>query len=376
LQSEWELLLTACSAKSIPEKREDLQLRLREPVRWDALLALAEHHGILPILYQALSQVEMGPREAMQKLKQNYQTNVYKTLFLSQELIRIVESLSSRGIEVLPYKGLTLAQAVYGDIAMRQSGDIDLLIHARDFSRVRECVGELGFMPHVRFSEALEREYLKSGYECAFDGAAGPNLLEVQWAIQPRFYAVNYDFEGLFERAVSIDVAGYAMKTPGMEDLFLVLALHAAKHVWGRLIWLCDLARIMGTPTLNWKWIEAQAAELGIVRILQVTMLLAEKILGAARPAVEWEWDRAASSLAEKIQAHIESGQGYEVESAGYFRLMMRLRERGADRARFMTRLILTPGPGEWAAVRLPEALFPLYPVVRLGRLAKKMSRL
>jgi hypothetical protein len=37
-----------------------------------------------------------------------------------------------------------------------------------------------------------------------------------------------------------------------------------------------------------------------------------------------------------------------------------------------LMRLALTPGPGEWQAVRLPKPLFPLYRLVRLTRLAAK----
>jgi hypothetical protein len=54
---------------------------------------------------------------------------------------------------------------------------------------------------------------------------------------------------------------------------------------------------------------------------------------------------------------------------------MMRLRERRADRLRFLGRLVFTPGPNEWKAVRLPTPLFPLYRLVRLSRLAARLGR-
>src|SRR5581483_6275003 len=153
-------------------------------------------------------------------------------------------------------------------------GDIDLLIRPQDLPRIREAVRDLGYVTHSHFSQAQERAFLKSGYELAFDGPGGPNLLEVQWAIQPRFYAVDFDQQGLFDRAVEVSVAGKEMSTPTLEDLFIVLSLHAAKHVWGRLIWLCDLARLMNVRELNYEWIVSQCVELGMARILRVTVLL------------------------------------------------------------------------------------------------------
>ena len=195
------------------------------------------------------------PAGQIPEIEQRYQINLHKSLLLARELIRIVDHLSERGIDVMPYKGLAVAEVVYGDIALRQAGDIDLLIRPQDFARARDAARELGYIPHLPLSAAEERAYLKSGYECSFDGPAGRNLLELQWAIQPRFYAVDYDVNELFRRAVTVPISGHPMKTPASEDLLLVLSIHAAKHVWGRLVWLCDIARVMVLPSLDWKWI-------------------------------------------------------------------------------------------------------------------------
>jgi hypothetical protein len=382
LEAEWSLLLVACSEIPSQEKTARIRLLSRQPIRWKHLFDLADRHGTQPLLYQALVSSNDGvedavPAEQVSALEQRYQTNLHKSLFLSRELIRIVDHLSALGLDVMPYKGLALAELIYRDIAMRPAGDIDLLIRPRDFPRVRDAIRELGYTPHLTLSKVEERAYLESGYECAFDGAAGLNLLEVQWAIQPRFYAIDFDMNMLFQRAVRVTVAGHTTKTPSPEDLLLVLSAHAAKHVWGRLVWLCDLARIMSLPTLDWSWIGSQAKALGIVRIVRVTMLLANRLLGVAVPAAQASLpeDSAAPALAAAIQTHVASEASYNVESVAYFRLMMDLRERPADRRRFLRRLVFTSGPGEWQAVRLPGPLFPLYRLVRLSRLAARFVR-
>ena len=96
------------------------------------------------------------------------------------------------------------------------------------------------------------------------------------------------------------------------------------------------------------------------MRILRVTMLLANRLLGATIPAAARNSIlgkiRASLALVEEIQAEHLMGQEYNTESLAYFRLMMRLRERQSDRLRFLQRLALTPGPGEWKAVRLAAA--------------------
>lgn len=381
LEAEWSFLQAACSEIPGPEKLDRIHVLSRQPIRWDLLLDLADRHGTQSLLCQALVGIEDAdsvPPAAMSALKKRHQINLHKALFLSRELIRILDHLSALGIEVMPYKGVALAEMAYGDIALRNVGDIDLLIRPQDFPRIRDAVGELGYTPHVALSSAEERAYLKSGYECAFDGAAGPNLLELQWAVQPGFYAIDFEMAALFQRAVTVTVAGHPMMTPSSEDLVLVLSVHAAKHVWGRLVWLCDIARIMSLPNLDWTWIASQASALGIVRILRVSMLLANRLLVATIPAAaqaSLPEDPGAPALADEIQTYIASESVFNVESLAYFRLMMRLRERSLDRLRFLQRLALTPGPSEWQAVHLPEPLFPLYRLVRLWRLAARFVR-
>ncbi len=376
MEPEWSLLFLVCSAGS---HKNRIQALLQSPLRWDSLLDLAARHGVEPLLFRSISDHRsLIPPEHFNYLAQKYQTNIHKSLILSRELIRIVDELSVVGIDVMPYKGLALAEAVYGDIALRQSGDIDLLARAADLTRICEALAKLGFTRQLRWSQAEERSYLKSGYEYVFDGTAGRNLLEVQWAIQPRFYAVDLDMEGLFRRGVPVLVAGHSMKTPSFEDLLILLSLHGAKHVWGRLIWLCDLALIVGIPHLDWSQIGTMAESLGIQRILRVTLLLANRLLGTPGPSeaeTNIPQDEAAAQISKEIEAHIVGDRAFDVESIAYFRLMLRLRERWQDRMRFVSRLVSTAGPSEWAVVRLPEPLFPLYRIVRMTRLAAKLVR-
>jgi len=379
LNFEWSFILAACSSCPLRQKTERLRRLLQDPVRWPNVMELADHHGVEPQVYHSLLDVEdTTPASVMQVFRQSYQNNLHKALLLSRELIEIMGHLASAGVEAMPYKGLALAQLLYGDVAQRQAGDIDLLIRPpRELSRIRKALGPLGYKPHTWLREPEERAYLKSGYELSFDGKAGPNLLEMQWAIHPRFYAIDFDMEAFFARAVTTEVAGCPMKTLNSSDLLLVLCAHAAKHAWGRLLWLCDIAQLVSSQKLDWDWIWAEANRLGIARIVHVTLLLANRMLQVPLPASAQAHltDSAASQLAQEIQASIANQVSVNVESLSYFRLLLHLRERRADQLKFLSRLIFTPGPSEWSAVRLPRALFPLYRVVRVFRLAARIAR-
>ncbi|MGA9511274.1 MAG: nucleotidyltransferase family protein [Candidatus Sulfotelmatobacter sp.] len=373
--AEWKVLLAAVSPNSTGNQ---LGLLLKRPARWDLLFRLADQHGVTALLYQALeSLTDLVPSEILAPLRQAYELNIHKSLFLARELIRILDCMGNLGIEVTPYKGVVLSELYYGDIALRQSGDMDLFVRRQDVLPIKRAVRDLGYTPRLLIPADAEQDYIASGYECTFDSPAGKNLLELQWALQPRFYAVDFDMQGLFERSRNVTIAGRVMKTPSHEDLFLILSVHAAKHVWGRLIWLCDITQILKREELNWDWIQSQARKLGIEQILHITLVLANHLLGAAIPPIleiAMSEDKSAQMFAEQIAASVAVGVTYEEEKLSYFRLMMRLRERRTDRLRFLARLTFTPGPGEWEAIRLPKPLFPLYRLVRLARLASRLA--
>ncbi len=375
---EWDLLLAASVTDAGELELARLRTLLERPIDWEALLRLADDHGTSSLMYQSLSSAGEVPAPALESFRERHDRNVRKSLFLARELLRILECIDVLGFEAIPYKGVVLSETYYGDMAMRQAGDMDLFIHAHDLARIKRAVRDLGYTPRTIIPAELEKDYVATGYECTFDSPAGKNLLELQWALQPRFYAVDFDMDGLFERAVQVTVAGRSVKTPSPEDLLLVLVVHAAKHLWKRLIWLCDIAQIVKKENLNWDSIQSSARELGIERILHISLLLVNKFLPGGIPEPIKKAvvaDLAAQGLANETAERMASGVVYDERQAAYFRLLVRLRERRADRLRFLTRLTFTPGPGEWEAVRLPKALFPLYRVVRMARLASRLAR-
>jgi hypothetical protein len=376
---EWDVVLAASCGDEHESDRSRIRGLLEKPVDWEVVLRLADKHGTSSLLYQNLSPLSpLVPSAALAALRQRYERNVHKSLFLARELMRILDCLDGLGIDVIPYKGVVLSEVCYGDVALRQSGDMDLFVRKRDVVRVKSALRDLGYTTRLVIPEEALDDYIASGYEWTFDSPAGPNLLELQWALEPRFYAVDFDMDGLFERAVNVTVVGRPVKTPSAEDLLIVLSVHAAKHAWGRLIWLCDIAQVLRREDLNWDCVQSRAREFGIERILHITLLLGNCFLRTAIPvAIESTVlaDRAATAIADEIAAAVATGVAYDVEQLSYFRLMMRLRERRVDRLRFLTRLAFTPGPGEWETVRLPRTFFPLYRFVRLARLAARLAR-
>jgi hypothetical protein len=372
---ELDLILACCGDDSSERFSARIQEILRHGVDWERLVQLAHHHGLVPLVFRRLSgEMDTTPSSGLEALRQQDIANAHRTLWLTLELLNIHRHLQARGLEVLPYKGPVLAEALYGNAALRQFSELDLLIRSDDLLTIKEALADLGYEPGLRLAQAAERDYLKSGYEYTFDGARGRNLLEIKWQILPRFYAIGFDVNEFFERAVAVTIEGQKLRTLCDQDLMLVLCVHAAKHAWKQISWLCDIVQLARSRALDWLALNARAESLGITRIVAVTFLLAHKLLGASLPAqLGTEKDAGAEVLAMRIVHLIVGEEEFDPESMAYFRLMMELRERRRDRFSFWWRLLFTPGAGEWSAVRLPGALFPLYRVVRICRLAGRL---
>jgi Uncharacterised nucleotidyltransferase len=184
---------------------------------------------------------------------------------------------------------------------------------------------------------------------------------------------------GFFQRTEQVNLAGYSVPSLCPDDLLLVLCVHAAKHVWAQVSGLCDIAKLAMSQRIDWDAVWQRASGLGIRRIVALNFLLAQHLLDATLPIPIQRWlqkDRACEKLKIEVLRIISRKMYFDTESLAYFRLIFRLRECIGDKSRMMRRLIWTPSIGEWSAVRLPQKLSPLYRVVRLGRLAGRITML
>ena len=371
---EFDLLLACCASH---EPRDRIRSILSRPLDWERTLHLIDHHRVVAQAYGALSPFSLLiPARTFDALRSRYQDSARKALWFAAELVRIVGHLESAGIKALPYKGPVLAQTLYGEITQRQFSDLDILILPEDVHKAKASLFDLGYKTQIDLAPHIQKAFIETGYEHSFRSQQGSNLLELQWRITPRFYCFDFDVPRLFQRAGEINFGGRLMRTLRLEDLLLVLCVHAAKHVWVRLSWLCDIAQLAKSPQLDWNAIQDEAGRLGIKRIVNLNLLLAHKLLGTPLPEcvsrIHSE-QSAESAVADEILSLIQRSTHYNTESLPYFRLMMRLRERRQDQSRFLWRLALTPSVSEWSAISLPKPLQPLYRPVRLLRLAKRL---
>src|ERR1700694_4123304 len=271
-ENEFGPLYALASAELAPERRERIANWNLAALDWNELIRLAEYHGVLPLVARNLIELaRVLPPEVERLLRSAYEANLRRSLWFSAELARIMQHFERRQLRALPYKGPVLAQSLYRDLGLRSFSDLDFLISPADFERAKQALAEIGYRPSGEVNPAIEspaaeRSWLRTGYERSFDSVDGKNLVELQWALLPHFYAVDLRVQVLMARAGKTVVGEAEVPCLSPEDSLLVLCLHAAKHLWTRLIWLSDIAETLrsysGIQTIDYSLVFSRARAL------------------------------------------------------------------------------------------------------------------
>ncbi len=342
-------------------------------LRWDEVFKQAAYHRVLTAVYATLHGRPEVPASIQSALRARYLRHCQRAMRFSAELAGILQHFNARKIPVIAQKGPALAHMLYGDSAMREFGDLDLLVTPADVPRAVAALSELGYEKNLTLSPRQEKAYLRSGYEYVFGRGVERNLVELQWNLVPRFYAVDVNIGQLFARSRELEFEGCRALTLGQEDQLIFLCIHAAKHQWAQLGMVRDIAALAAF-NLDWELVLRQARSVGILRIVLISLLLADEFTGRgpakqlARLKETAAGRQFVSEILERLTATIE----IHPESPAYFRLMLRIRERLSDRAKFLWRLATTPSLGEWEAIQMPDMFFPLYRIIRAARLVRR----
>ena len=364
LRREFRLLAeVACD-----EKANVTDLLSDPALDWDYLLAAAKFHGLIPVSApKLLRQLTSVPERVRFELQQTSRHALEGTLALSGELVRVLRNLNAAHVECIPFKGPALAAELWGNFTLRQSMDIDLLVRRAQVGQAVEVLRSCGYTPESDwkrlFPRAVELQLKKTGMP----------PLELQWGIAPKCFAVDLEMDACWQRAQRSEFGGQPTLAFAPEDLMLILCIHGWKHSWNRLLWIADVARLLRKSTaLDWTTLTARAKASGTEGILLLGALLAQKLFGMTLSNEIADRALSASQITNLADESISYMQDLTQPTyTGWHRYMLVARERRIDRIRHVSRFLLTPGVGDWDAVRLPKFVTPLYRLVRLARVGQ-----
>jgi hypothetical protein len=307
-------------------------------------------------------------------------------LLLAAELVRIVRTLRHHGIQALPLKGPVLALYAYGNLTLRQAGDLDILVPTptlRQAARVLQTLGYYRTWDRDRaWSPAQETAHIRSNNQAPFWCETRRIMVELHWDFAPRRYRFLMALAHVWDRLETVSMAGTPMPTLAYEELLLFLCFHGSKHCWERLSWVCDVAVLLQRQQdVNWPQVMTRAATLGHQRALALGLVLAHCLCGSALPAPVQQYAQHDPAVPRLLTATyrglLQAPDGvtpHQSTLATFHRLVYALQFQASIRykALLCRDILLVPQVADWQVLPLPHALFPLYYLLRPLRLLGK----
>lgn len=332
---------------------------------WMDLLALAAWHAVVPAFARGVAASGLPlPTGTATRLHDALREIAQHNAVLAMEMVRVCRGFEESGLPVLTFKGVATALQLYGSLAGRSAGDIDLLVAEADFDRAVTLLTNHGYERKEIYPPSLQASLWNDQRRVSID---------LHWGVPPARF--GFHTPPLWQQAQRLNVLGAAVSTLSPEHALLVLAINVVKEPWPPpLHQLVDFAQVVSCrDTLDWDVVLREAKELGCQRILAVTMTVIHRLwrieppfpLGRLHPA-PLQLARCADEIL--VQLH-QAGPGDGTPRPRIFRRWAdyhgQLQDALVGRVRLMFRRVLEPTPADRAWLQLPGSFGRLYWLLR-----------
>jgi len=375
LCAEDELLLL-CVRPDTTSVTARIQELVRSGSDWRRVFESGAQHRVAPALYRALTRVPASavPAGLLKALEARCAASGARNLYLLGELKKVVSRLEAHGISAIAYKGPVFAMTVYGSIAAREFGDLDVLVKPTDYDAARALLLAEGY-------EAAE----DWGWESSWVRSAGMVRVDLHRSLTHESFPVRLDFGRLYgrlEREHPDVLAGIPF--PGLVDTLIVLCLQLAKDAADkgplRLSKLCDIAQLVHSHRdIDWSSVREESRRMRCGAVVAFGLLCARELLGARTPDVRFSRKRIdAPALLRHVRVRLFPAGATPAWRLSFERFHFNVRERWRDGLYphyLEARQRVAPNEKDRAMLALPNSLGFLYYFVRPLRLIHDLAR-
>lgn len=209
------------------------------------------------------------------RMKGLYRQSFARNASLMHAAWNALVGLQEHGVDILVFKGASLARKYYSSFSLRPMGDIDILVPVHQYELAHAILQKNGWK--YRNSDEIRRQ---TEHSTDYVNALGQGLdLHVRTLLEVRDPAFDKE---LFQRAQPLDWRGTRFLMPCPEDEVLIAIVNAMRE-WDniKLLWVQDLARIIeSSPALDWSKIWKCAGVYGLDKLVFHGMHIAISVRG------------------------------------------------------------------------------------------------
>jgi hypothetical protein len=375
-----EILRICARANTDEASRERLRTLVSGESNLAEVLAAAADHGVAPLLCYHLTRIagEELPPPWRERLNDEFRRNSRRNLFLTAELYRVLDAFERPGIPAIPHKGPALAVMAFGDTALRQFADLDLVLRQSDIPAAHKVMLDLGYQSEIPWKGGPDPRKIPGHY--AYRGANGLANVELHTPATMRYLPTALPLEALLMRLERVELSdGRAISAFSAEDALPLLCVHGAKHRWDQLSWIADISELIRSDK-NFCWDRCQefSRELGATRMVNLGLAVAQRLLETPLPEPIWhrvQQDVVATELCRQITKQFLSGSRIGPKPAARFWTRVQMRGGGISGLAYAARLVTLPTEDDWGEIALPPILAPLYAILRPLRLFLRRDR-
>ncbi|MGG0275860.1 nucleotidyltransferase domain-containing protein [Bacillus rhizoplanae] len=350
-------------------------------IDWNKFLELTIHHRVYSFIYPKVKELDekLVPARVIQILHQYFKMNTFQMLHLSAEMEKVSKLFAENEIRTLFLKGPVLAHDLYGDISLRTSCDLDILIPIHKLEEAECLLLEQGYVKDD-YIQTILNDWKWRHHHITFFHPQKQIKLEIHWRLNPG-PGKEPSFEKLWEQKRKSPLTSYPVYLLGSEDLFLFLVSHGARHGWSRLRWLVDINQMV-KQGLDWKEVKKLFEKYQCGHVGGQALILSAELLNATIPEEMkvLTGQRRSRQLAQNTLFYIKQMINLHTEpvpdevAAYHSRYLFSLM---SNRQKFLFIMsYLYPYPIDAKTLPLPKYLyflyFPLRPILCTWRKARK----
>jgi len=260
-------------------------------VDWDDLLIRAELHSIRPHLGKLLLNVssEKVPDYVSDNLNEYNCQNLLRQLRNITEFFEVKKLLDEKGITAIPFKGFWLAHKTYGNVADRESTDVDLYINVNDIEKIKEVMFNRGYIEQSSYSGLTFDDIRRESGEYNFEKIENDTVIfhfEFHWGVFFPVYRMHIKIDDLASQIISGQIQNQELSVFSPEaNLLLAVIHHGGADAYLRLKFIHDIAAIINREKdLDWSWIINMAKKIHIENLLFTGVRLASEMTGIQTP--------------------------------------------------------------------------------------------
>ena len=256
------------------------QLNLLSYLEWDVLLRSAIKHGVAPLVYQRVKNLDNIPKDILAGFSQAYYGNILRNARYYEELAKIIKQFQDNDIEVIVLKGAYLAKTVYESDALRFIGDMDLMVKVADLAKTQNLLLKLGYK-QKKHNLTIEEQCSIHHHLIDFKKEGTFNI-DLHWNLGLTF---KINPEMLWQAAQPCTIGNIKAQCLSPEDLLFHACFHAgyANNFHG-MRFLYDIENTIAHFEIDWNLLFERACQWKAEKVIYLALYIAKDCLAAQVP--------------------------------------------------------------------------------------------